>query len=836
MNIRLSNRTYTKKTCSSCRQFHLKSIFLFIFVVAVFYSAFSAVSLQELWAAGAEDFSTPKEGVFVKKYTREELRKILEEPGGLFSSNEELLKQLQFAGLMTEKGGKSDKKEGSLVDLKDFSFHKKGQFEFVRYSKDGKSLFVSYMYPSKNPDNPDNKDYDQLVFNRNVLSQWDTSTWRLAALWIAEENPAKAVTMSNDGKIAIYQLDLYGRERLKDDSYAFKKLKNQLYVLDLTKDDGETRRLVSFEEKDEKKDEETGRTLDNIDLSPDARYLVFSVGSDKKSDSGYQYIVDTEEGKTIKRFSIKYVTKNDPGAPNAAAMVFSPDGKQLARSIPVDTGEGIVKTKVDILNAGSWKVIRHFKTTDNWTGFSFGNIIYSPDGKYLVAKENVTGDYNIFSVSTGKIFCSLPDMSAGLIKIFSPDSKYFLTLSDYVYAISVLDQHSCFWLSNVLHTRSFNGQIGLKTAFSTDSRHIAVAGQIKGANAIQIISFKAPEEKQIEVFRQAERAIELYHGGLKKEGIAMAKEAIDIDPAGLYKAAYSKKLKKAGMPLFLSGELYRRVYEQLSRQKDNRLGVNWKDSKKGITIIKIYQDTPAHKCGLSAGDFITGIGGEKVAATTDFLRIYNELPPDRTTEIEIVRNGNPIRINITPVKGFSGQAFNVLMEFAQSALEAGHPAIAMQAVNIIKGWIREGRTYTDRGMQERLLVVEATTLAALGKESDAFALLIRHNGFEAFGAATLEIYSQKAAFSILLKDRRKLAVAMMVDEKRFPEVPKKIAPQQPYPNLTGRIIEPLTTPPALGTVQPANTSGIPAAAPSPAPAGATSPSPAKPASRGTVLD
>ncbi|HAJ27947.1 MAG TPA: hypothetical protein DCG53_12025 [Syntrophus sp. (in: bacteria)] len=812
-------------------------IFLLLAVLVAFSGVFFALPGLEIRTVGAEDYAAPKEGLFVKKYPREELLKLLAEPGGWFSSQEGLIDYLKHAGLITSKEGNGVKKEWNILDLRDFTFHNKGRFEFVRYSKDGKSLFVSYMYPTKNADN---KDYAPNVFNRNVLVQWDTSTGRLAVLWMSEKNPARAVTMSEDETTAIYHLDLYRRERLKDGSFSLNILKNQLYSYDLTKDDGGPRRIVEF-----KNGKGTGpsglgwhtvpyRTLDNIALSPDAKYIVFSAGSVRTPKEGYHIIVDVGSGKPIKGFPIAYGTKGDSGQPNAAAMVFSPDGKNIARRAPIEAGEYSVKTKTEVIEVGSWKVIRQLQTTDDWISFGLSGITFSPDGKYLYA-EGPDFSCDIVSIAAGKTFCRLPNISFGkVVNIFSPDSRFFLKFSSLDYVLSFLDERNCFWLSREKYPLPLADV--QKTALSPDGRHIALAGLMMGENSLQIINHKAPTDNQIDVFRRAERALELYRSGLKKEGTAMAKEAVAAYPSELLEVGYNDKLTKAGMPLFLLGELYRRTFGQESRHKYLPLGMEWENRKGALTVTKIYDNMPLQKAGMAVGDIIARIGGEKSATIKDATRIILSLPPDQSLiELEIIRNGRPVNINVKREQT-TRKAHDLLMEFAQTALEAQQPAIAMESVNMMKGWIRDNRISTNRDMDEHRLIIEASALAMMGKEEDAFALLIRHNGFHKFRIEVI-ISRHPTAYRELLRDRRKLAAAMMVEERFLPPPPKNTPTPQPYPDLAGKIIQPLTAPPVIGTVRPSETLK-PAAVPAPAPGGAaaTTQLPARPVPRGTVLD
>ena len=780
-------------------------------------------------ADGLEGFSEHREGLFVKKYTRQELVDKIEKKGGWFSSGEEFVDQLKYAGLVIERNNGPSKKETKLADLKGLSFHKKGYFEFIRYSKDGQRIFVSYMYPSKKPDG---KDYMPHIFNRNALTEWDASTGQLKAVWMAEENPAKAVTMSDDERTVIYHLDLYVRESSKGGSSGVKVLKNQLYFYDLTKEDTEAKRIVSLD-KDDDLVEDSYPTLDNIVLSPDARFIVFSGELKNHPGKGHGLIVDITSGKKTP-FQYAYGS-GTPGMRNAASHVFSPDGKRLAMSSPKSVERsGLASVGINILEVPSWNTVKQLPAQTS--NFKLGSIMYSPDGRFLARWNLDSKKRNEFiNVETWKTFCSIPDgLASG---IFTPDSKFYLNLFFGHFDISYFDTRTCFRLPAGRYPISFGGGI-LKAAFSPDGSRLAVAGDVRGSNMVQVFDFKRPDGKQIDLYGKAERAIGLYAGGLKKEGEEMAREAINTDPSGLYGINYNKRLAGAGMPLSLSGELFRRAYQDELKRNNNRLGIDWELKGEGLAIKKVYEGSPAHKAGFAAGDVISGINAERILTGGDFSRIYNSLQPDRPVQFGIVRKGKNMSVPVVPVKGVSWYALNILMEFAVASLEAGQPAITMQAVGLVKGWIREGRINIDRGMYEYLLLVEASALAAMGKEGDAFALLIKHNGFSQDSTrVSVKMWVNSGAFASLLRDRRKLAAAMMVKENDLPPAPKKALTPQPFPDLSGKVIGTLAAPPVIGPPQAVTPAATPATTSRP-PAGgpAATPSLPKPPPRGTVLD
>jgi len=705
------------------------------------------------------------EGLHVKKYTRAAL---IGQAGRGSSSG--LSEELRLAGILTAKAGQDG--ESSLASLRDFSFHGRGRFLFLTYSRDGKSLFVSYMYPSGERER---KEYDPRLSDRNVLVRWDTATGKLMEVLLAEKNGACAVAMTRDDGTALYHLDVPGAERLQDGSR--ETVRNLLFLLDITVGNAAARTVASLAKGDDVLFD-AFPVLENIAMSPDGRYVAFTAPFSARPGEGNTIIVETEGGKRH-YYPFPYRTSTT-GRPNAASLVFSPDGKKLAMGIPSEVERSVAKVAIKIMKTGTWEELQ--KLPPEKTSFQLGSFILSPDGRRLV-RMAIGSPYirrEFIDTGTGK--------TQGILvyrephQCFSADGRFYLNFANDCFYTACIDRVPFFWLPRAYFPRSFDGGL-FRQAFSPDGCHIALAGKIRGVNALQIIEFNEPDEKKISIFRRAEGALELYRCGMQEEAMAAAQEAIKADPLGLESVGYGERLAAAAMPVFLRGELLLGAYRQASMQKYNRLGLLWKQGEAGMTVTKVNHNTPAQRAGVSEGDIVTGIGGKHFAREGDLLAAWHGLAPEEPAQIEILRKGSPMTLRITPVKACSKHTFLILMEYAQTALEAGHPAKAREAVSLARGWIREGRLYADTDVEELLLVAEAGALAATGKTEQAFDLIAAHRGFAQSGSAELAIMLKPAAFSPLLKDRRRLALAMGFKESHwFPE-PLNPGPPQPYPDL-----------------------------------------------------
>ena len=59
----------------------------------------------------------------------------------------------------------------------------------------------------------------------------------------------------------------------------------------------------------------------------------------------------------------------------------------------------------------------------------------------------------------------------------------------------------------------------------------------------------------------------------------------------------------------------------------------------GVVLHEIVPDSPAAKAGLKANDVITELNGQRVEGAAQFRRMIREIPPGRTVQLAVVRDG-----------------------------------------------------------------------------------------------------------------------------------------------------------------------------------------------------
>jgi len=85
--------------------------------------------------------------------------------------------------------------------------------------------------------------------------------------------------------------------------------------------------------------------------------------------------------------------------------------------------------------------------------------------------------------------------------------------------------------------------------------------------------------------------------------------------------------------------------QTLSKQLADYFGV--KDG--GVLISSVYENSPASKAGLKAGDVITAIDGERVTSPGDITKVLNKKDTGDVT-LTIVRDHNTRTVTLTPEK------------------------------------------------------------------------------------------------------------------------------------------------------------------------------------------
>ncbi len=83
------------------------------------------------------------------------------------------------------------------------------------------------------------------------------------------------------------------------------------------------------------------------------------------------------------------------------------------------------------------------------------------------------------------------------------------------------------------------------------------------------------------------------------------------------------------------------------QDEDAGLGVNIvsEGSQEGVTVVRVFPDTPAEQMGIQEGDRITQVNGQEVQSTQEFISQIREMNPGDQVQLEVDRNQEEIIVS-----------------------------------------------------------------------------------------------------------------------------------------------------------------------------------------------
>jgi serine protease Do len=113
--------------------------------------------------------------------------------------------------------------------------------------------------------------------------------------------------------------------------------------------------------------------------------------------------------------------------------------------------------------------------------------------------------------------------------------------------------------------------------------------------------------------------------------------------------AIASNMVKNVMRQLLENGIVHRAYlgvsiTNLNPDVANPLGV---PDKHGVVVGQVFDNSPASKAGLQAGDVITSINGKTVKDAHEVTMMVASLPVGKPTAVQIVRDGKPEKLNVT---------------------------------------------------------------------------------------------------------------------------------------------------------------------------------------------
>jgi serine protease Do len=129
---------------------------------------------------------------------------------------------------------------------------------------------------------------------------------------------------------------------------------------------------------------------------------------------------------------------------------------------------------------------------------------------------------------------------------------------------------------------------------------------------------------------------------------------------GINSAIKSRSGGFQGVGLAVNSNLARSVVEQLTRHgmvRRGYLGVQIKDLdpavasrlgiQDGVLIASVFDDSPAAKGGVQAGDIVTAVDGKPVKDGKELQRVVANLPLGKPVQLSLIRDGKPLSKSVT---------------------------------------------------------------------------------------------------------------------------------------------------------------------------------------------
>lgn len=77
---------------------------------------------------------------------------------------------------------------------------------------------------------------------------------------------------------------------------------------------------------------------------------------------------------------------------------------------------------------------------------------------------------------------------------------------------------------------------------------------------------------------------------------------------------------------------------------------NYGEQGKGVLVDGVEDGGPAAKGGMKEGDYIVEIGGQAVTGMDGYMRAMGGVKADEPVEVVVVRNGQKVKLKVTPIK------------------------------------------------------------------------------------------------------------------------------------------------------------------------------------------
>lgn len=330
----------------------------------------------------------------------------------------------------------------------------------------------------------------------------------------------------------------------------------------------------------------------------------------------------------------------------------------------------------------------------------------------------------------------------------------------------------------------------------------------------KVHTMKAATPEMIRAAVLLDEGKELLSAGFHSAATRKIQEAMSLSPLqqDLQHSKTYADFWTRGLPLKDVGSLL--LFHKdllLKAEKRSMIGIGVDKSEGGIVVTSMNPEGPAAKSGLRKGDIIKVFNGRPVVSADDVST--RGVPIGSEITYVVQRAGRQIQLSTRTVTGFTDNtnlaiALRRLLEYGMLAVNTGHPQLAIEAAEEVTKLKKQYPLVMKWNIAARISpALRALVMAGTAADAKTYDYLLEQGGLMPEGNNFVSYYITGFPdfWAPLYADRKKLAYILNLDEAKLPKSPKtKGFSLQPYPDLAGRLLIPVTAPKRLDTQAPAS--------------------------------
>lgn len=247
-----------------------------------------------------------------------------------------------------------------------------------------------------------------------------------------------------------------------------------------------------------------------------------------------------------------------------------------------------------------------------------GTVVISPKGTYLTLANK-----ELEKVAGGGLCAedkNMPGMG------FTLDEKYWLVNYKNGVKFHAIEGKGCPEIGVVMYETDQSSEKGFgESRPAPDGKHFAFRFFVKPQSGnvwsprVRVWKWKTPDDSLAKLRLRVDRGLELYRGGLKKQGLAKLASLVETDGFTLWNKNYDMDFAQSGLPLHLVGAML------LNAAKEYPEGIPYIHSQYAIYASQAKQPFLAAKAVAEVNRLLTQSGASVSARTLVTWQLANAL-------------------------------------------------------------------------------------------------------------------------------------------------------------------------------------------------------------------